>query len=256
MAPKSMLPLKSNALRFQGPAVIYPINRTPASALDTFTVVDIVRNTLGVGPCEYVLDVEGQRNQNQGRATCAVRDTLNPIYAKNQQQQRRAEIEKTLEDLMQFVRYIRGRIEGYVAFGHETLDYLAAQRKAHPELSDRLAELEAVTRVMDAKLAARREKIKTPDEAAAMVKEFRATVLEDFSAEAPAKCKRFTEGWVSIGGNQDELVGECRWVIKMLRQRAGLMMAADPRLADVAKEIRRRSQVVLRNPAGHEGARH
>lgn len=249
-------PLKSNALRFQGPAVIYPINRIPASSLDTFTVVDIVRNTLGVGPCEYVLDVEGQRSQSRGRATCAVRDTLNPIYSQNQQRQRRADIERTLEDLMLFVRYIRGRIEGYVAFGHEILDYLAAQRKAHPELSDRLGELEAVARVMDAKFAARREKIKTPDQAAEMVKEFRQAVLEDYSAEALAKCKRYTEGWVSIGGNQDELVGECRWVIKMLRQRAGLMMATDPRLAEVAKEIRQRSQVILRNPAGHEGARH
>ena len=69
-------PLKRSALRFQGPAVIYPMSRAPATALDTFTVVDIVRNTLGVGPCEYVLDVEGQRSQYKGQATCAVRDTL------------------------------------------------------------------------------------------------------------------------------------------------------------------------------------
>ena len=36
----------------------------------------------------------------------------------------------------------------------------------------------------------------------------------------------------------------------------GLVMAADPRVAEIAREIRRRSQIVLRNPAGHEGARH
>ena len=249
-------PLKTRALRFQGPALIYPVNRVPATALDTITVVDLVRDTLGVGPCEYILDVEGQQSNNKGRATCSVRDTLNPIYAAKQQQQRKPEIETVLKDLMVFIRHIRGRIETYVAFGHETLDYLAAQKRTHPELAARLAELETLARGIDAKVAARREKIKTPDQAAEMVAQFRQTVLDYQGDDALTKCKQFTEAWVSIGGNQDELVGECRWAVKMIRQRAGLLMAVDPRVAEVAKEIRRRSQIVLRNPAGHEGARH
>jgi len=70
------------------------------------------------------------------------------------------------------------------------------------------------------------------------------------------KCKSFTASIVEIGGNQDELVGECRLAVKILRQRAGLAVASDPGLADVAREIRSRSQKVLRSPAGHEGARH
>jgi hypothetical protein len=249
-------PLKRPALRLRGPAVIYPINRAPATALDEFTVVDILRNTLGIGPCEYVLDVEGQQSQYKGRATCAVRDALNPIYAQDLQSKRRVEIEKILQDLMVFIRHIRGRIESYVAFGNDTLQYLAEQKKAHPELADRLAELETIARSIDDRFDARRNAIKTPDDAAALVEEFRKTVLDYEGDDALAKCKQFTEAWVMIGGNQDELAGECRWAAKMLRQRAGLLMAADPRLADIAREIRRRSQLVLRNPAAHEGARH
>lgn len=249
-------PIKHAALRFQGPAVIYPINRTRQTGLDTFTVVDIVRNTLGVGPCEYVLDVEGQRSRYRGRATCAVRDTLNPIYAREQQKEKKAEIEKALEDVMLFIRHIRGRIEAYVAFGHETLDYLAQQKEGHPELGEHLAELEALARVIDAKMAARKAKIATPAKAAKMVEEFRETMLSYDGKDALARCKRFTGGWVKIGGNQDELAGECRWAVKVLRQRAGLLMAMDARMTAVAKEVRRRSQKVLRSPASHEGARH
>ena len=249
-------PIRRPALRFQGPAVIYPLNRVPATALDTFTVIDVLRNTLGVGPCEYVLDVEGQKSQYKGRATCSVRDTLDPIYSRHEQKQRRAEIERTLEDLMVFIRHIRGRIEGYVAFGHETLDYLAQQKQAHPELAEALGELEAMARVMDARFAARKDAIKTPADAARMVEQFEQTVLDYDADDALAQCQRFTEGWVQIGGNQDELVGECRWAVKMLRQKAGLLMATDPRLAEIGKELRRRSQIVLRSPAIHEGARH
>ena len=249
-------PLKTSVLRFEGPAVIYPMNRVSATALDTFTVLDLVRNTLGVGPCEYVLDLEGQHSTYKGRATCSVRDTLNPIYAAKQQVQRQAEIEKVLQDLMIFIRHIRGRIEGYVEFGHQTLAYLAEQKKLHPELGERLTELENLAHRIDDRFAARREKIKTPEHVAEMVADFRKTVLNDQGDDALARCRQFTEGWVQIGGNQDELVGECRWAVKMIRQKAGLLMAVDPRLAEVAKEIRQRSQVVLRNPAGHEGARH
>jgi len=57
---------------------------------------------------------------------------------------------------------------------------------------------------------------------------------------------------VEIGGTQDELVAQCRGAVKILRQRAGLLMAQDPRMATVAGEIRKRTQEVLRNPAWHE----
>ncbi len=249
-------PLNRPALHFEGPALIYPLSRTRATGLNDFTVIDILRDTLGIGPCEYVLDVEGQQSQYKGRATCSVRDTLNPIYSEHLQKQRRAEIEKTLQDLMIFIRHIRGRIEGYVTFGHETLAYLAEQKNAHPELAKSLGELEKAAQTIDARFEARRNKIKTPEDVAKLVEEFRGTVLDYEGADALAKCKQFTEAWVDVGGNQDELVGECRWAVKMLRQKAGLLMATDPRVTEVARELRRRTQLVLRNPAIHEGARH
>jgi hypothetical protein len=252
-------PLKVNrekVVRFDGPAVIYPLGRVNTTPLETFTVVDIVRATLGVGPCEYILDLEGQQGQYKGRATCANRDTLNPIYEKKQQKERKAEVETSLSDVIIFIRHIRSRIEAYGAFGHDVLGYLAEQKKAHPELEKPLGELETLAGIIDQRIAARREKIKTPDEAAAMIEAFRHDGLEDVSADAFAKCKKFTGSIVEIGDNQDELAGECRLAVRVLRQRAGLLLAGDPRLAEVAHEIRARSQKVLRNPAGHEGAGH
>ena len=243
-------------LRFEGPAIIYPLGRTNATPLDAYAVVDIVRATLGVGPCEYILDVEGQQSQYKGRATCSNRDTLNPIYEKQQQKQKRAEIEKSLTEVMTFISHIRGRIEGYVAFSHELAKYLGEQKQAHPELAKELDELLALAEMVDKKLAPRRDKIKTPAEAQAMIDEFRRDGLDAEGPQAVARCKKFTAAIVDIGSNQDELVGECRWAVKMLRQRAGLLLAAQPGLAEVSREIRARSQRILRNPAGHEGAQH
>jgi hypothetical protein len=242
--------------RWVGPAVIYPLGRTGATPLDTFTVLDIVRNTLGVGPCEYILDLEGQQSHYKGRATCANRDFLNPIYQRGEQKKRRDEILRSLDEVMAFIRHIRGRIQTYVDFGHELLKYLADEKQAHPELAERIAELETLTMAIDACVAKRRGQIKTPDEAQAMVDEFRRTMLDYEGKDAFDRCRKFTSAIVEIGGSQDELVGETRMAVKWVRQRAGLLMALEPRLAPIAREIRARTQEVLRSPAGHEGARH
>ena len=109
--------------------LIYPIHRVKDTPLDAFTVVDVMRNTLGVGPCEHILDVQSHKEIYNGQATCGVRDILNPIYAAKRQKQSRGEINKTLDDGLIFVKHIRGRINDYIAFGDKMKTYLAEQRK-------------------------------------------------------------------------------------------------------------------------------
>jgi hypothetical protein len=249
-------PLKSKVLQIRGPTVVYPINRVAGTPLDTYTVVDVMRTTLGVGPCQHVLDIEGQKNEYKGRATCSVRDTLTPIYEKNEQKAQRAKVEVTLDEGLTFVKHIRGRIIHYVEFGKNLRQYLAEEKQSHPELSNFLSEMDQLAAEMDARVADRAGKIKTPEHVARMNDEFRKNVLDHEDADALKRCQAYTRALVEIGGNQDELVGECRWVVKTLRQRAGLAVALDPRVAPIVSEIRARTQVALRNPASHEGARH
>ena len=242
--------------RFEGPAVIYPVNRAKDTPLREFTVVDLVRATLGVGPCEYILDVEGQGATMKGRATCATRDALGAIYSSGQQKRRRAEIEKILDDVVIFVKFIRGRIEQYIGFGHETLAYLDGQKRAHPELSASIAELETAAGALDAAMARRKSHIKTPQYVVDLTEQFRKTLLDYEGDDALKKCTAITHAIVDVGGNQDELVGECRLAVKVLRQRAGLVLAADPRAAEIAHEIRDRTQKALRNATSYEAPRH
>jgi len=248
-------PLKKPG-KFQGPALVYPINRVTATPLATFTFVDIVRAALGVGPCEYILDVEGQKKKAEGIPTCASRTKLNTIYTNKEQKRKRAEVEQALSDVLAFVQHIRTRIEGYVAFGHQTLACLDEQKKAKPELAGFLAEMEAMTRRIDAAVEKRKDKIQTPEYAARLVEEFRTTLADYEGNDALEKCKKITAGFVAIGGAQDELVGECRAAVKVLRQKAALAMAVDPRTAALAKEIRGRTRAMLRNPTSYEAPRH
>jgi hypothetical protein len=186
----------------------------------------------------------------------AWRDKLTPIYADNQQKQKSAEVDKTLDEGLIFVKHIRGRITRYVEFGHKMREYLAEKKKTHAELAEFIAEMDKLTQEIDNKVAARAANNKTPEYVANMNDEFRKNVLDYDGPDAVQRCRDYTQALVVIGDNQDELSGECRWVVKTLRQRAGILLAMDPRVAPIASEIRARTQEALRNPANHEGARH
>src|SRR5207237_10139446 len=117
-------------------------------------------------------------------------------------------------------------------------------------------EMARLTQEIDNRVGRRADKIQTPEHVAKMNEEFRKNVLDYEGPDALKRCRQYSNALVVIGDNQDELSAECRWAVKTLRQRAGILMALDPRVAPVAAEIRSRTQEALRNPANHEGARH
>lgn len=242
-------------LTYQGPVIVYPLNRLKETPPEAYTIVDVARNALGMGPCEYILDVENQKQEYKGQATCPTRDALIAIYEKGQQKGKRIEVEKHLQDALDFVKHIRGRIALYIEFGCKIRESLAAAKKAHPELQDPIGELEKIAEEMDARFAEREERIKSPAHVEAMNADFRKNVLDADGPAAVEGCKKYADDLVRIGGNQDKLVSECRWVARTLRQRAGLLMAVDPRTDSVCQEVRARAQEVLRNPSMHERAR-
>ena len=139
---------------------------------------------------------------------------------------------------------------------HKTAKYLDLKLITIPQKPDLSADLDALAAAIDARVAARKGTIKTPAYAVKLAEEFRSTLLDYQGADAGKKCARFTIAWVRMGGSQDELVGECRMEVKILRQRAGIVMALDPRMREITRAIRLRSRRVLRGAAQHEGARH
>lgn len=245
---------------FVGPVVIYPLDRVPgpplATPLERLTVVDLMRMTLGVGPCQYILDLEGQKRNSPGVATCYARDVINAIYQRGAQLQNRAVIEEHLALAVAFIRNVRERIDQYVRFGREMRDYLEAQKRLHPQHAAFLDEMLLVTRRLDQLFEEKRQRIHTPEYAQQTADRFRQSLLTYTGADAHAKCMAEMGIFTSIGGAQDGLVAACRMIVKTLRQRAGMAVAVHPELKDIAAEIRARSHAILRNPTAYEAPRH
>ncbi len=240
---------------FRGPVVIYPFFRVKSTPLDAYTVIDVLGNTLGKGPCEYILDIEHQGMEKKGKPTCGTRSGLNQIYREGKQKASRDRIEYLLNEVIVFTGHIRDRIEHYVAFGRKMRTYLEGQKKEHPELAVPIGKLAEILDELDARYKARLKQMNAPDRVKEMVAEFRAKLLDYEGPDAAKKVHDFGEALVAIGESQDEFVAECRWAVKVLRQQAGLAVAMDPRLAEIAAEIRARTQEAMRNPAKYEAPR-
>ena len=133
---------------------------------------------------------------------------------------------------------------------------LAQKAKAHPELEKPLEELKKIAAEIDVRFSARVERIKTPDHVARMNDDFRKNVMAYEGPDALDRCKAYATALVEIGDSQDELVGECRWVIRTLRQHAGISMTLDPRMATIGAEIRAKTQEAFRKFAQVENATH
>lgn len=249
-----LLPLEKG-IRFRGPAIIYPIDRVPQTPPEAFALVDAVRATLGVGPCQYILDVEGQQKISRGIPTCDARTKLNTIYERREQVQRIDDVRKTLDDVEAFVRSIRDRIEAYVEFGHKLREDLAARKRAQPDLAPFIDEMDAIARGIDAYVEKRKKGINTREYAAAIIAGFRKDLAGYAGADALDRCRAFGRAITTIGGAQDDLVAECRKAVRVLRQRAGLRMAVDAKVAPIAREIRDRAQAMLRSPVSYEAPR-
>lgn len=270
-------PIENKRLAFDGPVVIFPMNRLAETPVSEYTPVDLVRATLGVGPCQYILDVEGQKQEHVGRATCHVRSCINETWAAGLQKSKRKEVEAWLGDAHDFVVHIRNRILAYQAFGKELRAWLAERKKERPELAEAIDALDLLARELDerveagfaalrghkmlegtvAALSAREEEPLPPALVLELNRRFRETFLDYEGADWKDRIKKeYTDPLTAIGGKQDDLVGECRWVAKALRQKAALAAALDARLVPLAAEIRTRTQKVLRAGAAYEGARH
>jgi hypothetical protein len=245
---------------FSGPAIIYPIDRVQAAPfttpLEKLTVVDLVRMTLGIGPCQYILDLEGQKRNSRGVATCYARDVINAIYKEGSQLKNGPVILEQLDLCVAFISNVRERIDQYVKFGHEMTTYLEEQKRLDPRHAEFFDEMLAVNKKLDQVFEQGREKFHTPAFARQNADAFRTSLLTYADKDAYEKCAAQMAVFTSIGGAQDDAVAACRMIVKTMRQRCGIAMAVNPELKEIATEIRQRTQIILRKATAYEAPRH
>jgi len=266
--------------------LVYPSDRKKETPLSTFTPVDIVRNTLGVGPCEYVLDREGLQGRsantgrrNFGRGVCDTTTPIEYLFIEGIEVREKALVGHLVDDILADIRAINARVLEFRRFGKELGDLVAADRSRPPGPADKpgsrdpvdkggsspglvgrisnpshaqlLREAERCVREIEALYEEKLPTIKNPAHADSVGRRIKELASRR-DPENLGECKTLTYDLRDVAGTQHRMVGDYRVIVKRLRQEAGILGAEDPSTAKMAEKIRKLGGQVLRKKYGVE----
>lgn len=238
--------------------LVYPSDRTRDTPLTTFTPVDIVRNTLGVGPCEYVLDREGLQGRsantgrkNFGRGVCDTTAPIEYLFLEEIETRESALVGHLVDDILADIRAINGRAQEFRRFGEELSKWIAAMPRQSGPAAQLLGEAEKSVKQIETLYEEKLPIIKNPDHADQIGRRIKELASRS-DPENIGECKTLTYELRDIGGTQHRLVGDYRVIVKRLRQEAGILGVEDPSTAKMAEEVRKLGGQVLRKKYGVE----
>jgi hypothetical protein len=254
-------------LYFDGPHTILHFDKTfvprgdalfyflePAAA-DLYSPCEIVEQALGRDRALALFDFDanGLRKLTYStpdefmydRPVCATTTRMNTIKLAD-----KATVGVNLAThIYEFIREIRCRVDQYGVCFTQMQDYLASEKKAHPELKDYLEELEAmVTDTQNRTKAIYSTSLPSVQVKTDSIKDLLLEGTGDGFAFGNLDCR-------NTAGAQDDMCRHCNRFVMRLVQTAALKCGDSPQKAKIAKKIWDEARAVLRQPTRWESRR-
>ena len=198
---------------WRGPVIIYPIDRSRATPLTTILPMDVLRSTLGVGPCQYILDAEGLGGDDPAPPD-TVLAWIERLVKKKRAARSAEEIKERLDAMVAHLAAARQRIDDYAAFGRQVRHVCRqAKNEADAEAEDAKAVL-AICDRLDHDVERGRRGMRTHEDAAKLARQVislieKADALAEF--ESPAKALR------AIGAAHDATLARSRMAARRMK---------------------------------------
>ena len=226
---------EQSAGKHQGPLVPYLIDRTSATPLTASCPTDVMRNTLGVGPCQYILACEGLGAQGDPTPN-SVMLWVEKQFEQKKEKKAADDIQERLAQMTRHVADARSRIERYHQFAAQVRKTLAG-KQGSDQFRVTLDDLERCA-------AAGLSPASAPERAKQLASE--VTVLIGSGNALPA-CQRLGHELRAIGAVQDRALAKCRMMVRRLQALGRTVAASQPPDAALAEEVQRLAQQMLQN---------
>lgn len=242
--------------RYGGGIVIYPLMDEIVDDPASVTVEDILRETLGPSYLG-ILDLAGlnrRPEEDYYPPTCFTTEYVENIFSAMAEIGRRQHIVSMLEQMKVFVTNTHERLEEYVEWAEEMEVLYQQSRAADPNLAGTIEIIKGITQQLTRRFEQESSKMKTPEYAVQLADQV-IGLIDNRSFSKIARCRQTCSRLRDIGDAQDELLGELRDIMKIARQRAGYLHAreSDPSVRKFLREVRRRTQEILRISYDMEG---
>jgi len=254
-------------------AINYPRDRVSQTPLSALTLVDVMRDTLGTGPCEYLLDLEGlNKTRSTGAAgtgkptaaaTCSEHGALVFYYLGERSETPRRddplmvsdEALSSIEKIKDFLNAAHARIQEYMAWSDEIIRVTEEAKASNPQtrdLADRIIRIAREMREMWQAMADHDKPCVHPEEWC-MALDHCKDLVRDGAPDLGSRIREFDPQMRGAGEEVDGGMQACRMIVKRIRQEAALEGSTDPAALKLAADIRRRCRDILRNKHYKEG---
>jgi len=228
--------------------IVYPYDRGRETPLDAVTFMDLFREIIGKGPCEYILTA--QANVDEGLAACPSTYEIESYDKMGQVVKRRAKVEELLNRTYKFLHSCHNRLTQYQQCKQRTQTLLKAYGSKNADKAKQI----------NNKLRSIIERIPEPLKPLAELEAewkpafdaYRATLNSDEPA-AKATRAELGEKIRQMGGKSEGmLMSGARKYLKQLRTQAGVEGALHPDFLETATQIRAIVTESLKGPIAHE----
>jgi hypothetical protein len=211
--------------------LIYPIDRSAATPLTVTVPTDIMRNALGVGPCQYILSCEGMTAEGNPTPN----DVMNWIEKQFEQKKEKKvadDIKERLEQMTIHIGEARTRITRYAEFAAQIGKLSGAKE----------SEFGAILNDLDRFTAAGLVATATPARAKQLAGEVAALIGKENSANSS---KTIGTQLRDIGAIQDRALARCRMGVRRLKQQGRAMPGTEMKETELAQQIHRLAEQML-----------
>jgi len=207
------------------PLLVYPLDRSRATPLTAFCPTDVLRNTLGVGPCQYILQAEGLQSDTNPTPD-NVMTWIEKQIARKRHKKSAEEIRDLVQQMTQHVDHVAERIQRYAKLGHD-VQQLCTEAEANDSLRAAAAALQPIAAGIQSEATAA-EVTAVPQR----VKKLAAQLAALTNQTNPlAECRRLGADLRSLGAAQDRVLADSRMEARWLRARAKMLAADQPATA-------------------------
>jgi len=225
-----------------GTLVVYPLDRSRATPLSAFCPTDMLRNTLGIGPCQYILETEGLATESNPTPD-QVMLFVEKQFERKKEQKSAEEIKDLLQQMVEQVGRTQARIEQYAKFAQKVRELIATGQSKPPAVRD--AEVfESTIADMETALAACRGTNEPVRQAADLA----GRVIGLIGKENPLpECQKLAVELRRLGAVQDRALSKCRMGVRWLREQAAMRGDGDSGGMGLAKSVASEAARFLEN---------
>ncbi|MGO9108390.1 MAG: hypothetical protein ACLP9L_04080 [Thermoguttaceae bacterium] len=218
--------------------LVYAMDRSQATPLTTFTPIDILRGTLGVGPCQYILQTEGLAS-DANPTPDNVMTWIEKQFSRKKEKKFADEIRERLGQMVEHIGQAQARIGAYHHMFAEV-----------DKLCNALAAGADPSRVILASLGhSGLEITRMPagPAAADRARQLADRVISLIGTDnAAAECEKLGGRLRALGAEQDRLLAVCRMKARWLKQSAAMLAEDHPDDSQLAGKVQSQVEEVLR----------